>query len=59
MDNSSYIKMVLKSNRQLAIAVDKGIDAFIQGGQKKYSSNPIRCGEIVMVHILWAHKLSE
>ncbi|ENY1912170.1 hypothetical protein ACFVNH_004408, partial [Salmonella enterica] len=34
MDNSSYVKMVLKSNKQLAIAVDKGIDVFIQGGKK-------------------------
>lgn len=34
MDNSSYVKMVLKSNKQLAIAVDKGIDAFMQGFKK-------------------------
>lgn len=34
MDNSSYVKMVLKSNKQLAIAVDKGIDAFVQGFKK-------------------------
>ncbi|HCL5278828.1 TPA: hypothetical protein N2G40_002099 [Salmonella enterica] len=42
MDNSSYVKMVLKSNKQIAIAVDKGIDAFIR--EFKKSTHQISLG---------------
>ncbi len=42
VDNSSYVKMVLKNNKEIALAVDKGVDAFIRGFKK--SLNQISMG---------------